>query len=186
MLRPVCLCLAALLALVLAGCGAPSRALPMAVTPADALQIRGWVPQSLRAQVGLANVVGGQPTSRWWGSRVSAVALQQALADSLYAVGMTPPAPQPAPRFELQAELVQLDQPLVPALAVTVGVAVRYTLVDQLDGGRIVYQRRIANDDTAGVGEALLSPSERLRIANERALRANIDTLLRDLVVLRP
>jgi len=177
---------AVLLASLLAGCGAPSQPLPMVVSAADALQIRGWVPDALKAQLALAPVKGGQETGRWWGSKVSAVALQQALDDSLFAVGMKSAAPLPAPRFTLQAELVQLDQPLVPAAGVTVGVAVRYTLVDKAGDGRIVYQRRIANTDEARLGEAILSPNERLRIANERALRANIDLLLRDLVTLRP
>lgn len=175
-----------LLAALLAGCGAPTQPLPMAITAADALQIRGWVPAPLKAQVSVAPVRGGQSTNRWWGSKVSADALQQALDESFYAVGMKALSPQPPARFELQAELVQLDQPLVPAVGVTVEVAVRYTLVDTAAEGRIVYQRRIANSDEARLAEAVLSPSERLRIANERALRANIDLLLRDLVTLRP
>lgn len=185
MSRPALLCCALLTAL-LAGCGAPSQPLPMAITAADALQIRGWVPDALKAQVAIAPVKGGVATNRWWGSKVSAVALQQALDESLYAVGMRALSPQPPSRFELQAELVQLDQPLVPALAVTVDVAVRYTLVDRSADNRVIYQRRIANSEEARLGEAVLSPSERLRIANERALRANIDLLLRDLVTLRP
>ncbi len=68
----------------------------------------------------------------------------------------------------------------------TVGVAVLYTLVDRSADGRVLYQRRIANTDEARLSEAILSPSDRLRIANERALRANIDLLLRDLITLRP
>lgn len=175
----------AALALLLAGCGTPSQPLPMTVSAADALQIRGWVPDAFKGQVEVAPVFGGQETGRWWGSKVSAATLQQALEESLYAVGMKPPAPQPAPRFELKAELVQLEQPLVPAMGVTVGVAVRYTLADRA-GGRVVYQRLIANQEEARLGEAVLSPPERLRIANERALRANINLLLRDLVTLRP
>jgi hypothetical protein len=176
---------AALLAVALAGCGTPSQPLPMAVTAADALQIRAWVPDALKAQVAVASVQGGLETGRWWGSKVSAGALQQALEESLHAVGMKPLAPEPAPRFELQAELLQLEQPTVPAAGVTVGTAVRYTLVDRASG-KAVYQRRIANTEEAGLGEAIVSPSERLRIANERALRANINLLLRDLVTLRP
>ncbi|MEO6278952.1 hypothetical protein [Roseateles sp.] len=176
---------AALLASVLAGCGTPSQPLPMAITQAEALQVRGWVPESLQRQVALAPVQGGEATGRWWGSRVSAVTLQQALDESLYAVGMRPASPEPAARFELQAELLQLQQPLVPVMGVTVGTAVRYTLVDKASG-KIVYQRRIANTEEASLGDALVSPSERLRIANERALRANISLLLRDLVTLRP
>ncbi len=176
---------AALLATLLAGCGTPSQPLPMAVTAANALQIRGWVPEALKGQIAVATVKGGQETGRWWGSKVSAMALQQALDESLFSVGMKPLSPEPAPRFELQAELEALDQPLVPALGVTVGTAVRYTLVDKTSG-KTVYQRRIANTDEASFSEAILSPNERLRIANERALRANIDLLLRDLVTLRP
>ena len=138
-------------------------------------------------QVAVAPGQGGAETGRWWGSKVSAVALQQALESSLHAVGMVPPAPLPAPRFELKAQLLQLEQPLVPVAGVTVGVAVLYTLTDRSgDAGRVVYQRRIANEEKADLGDALLSPSERLRIANERALRANIGLLLRELVTLRP
>jgi hypothetical protein len=176
---------AALLSFALAGCGTPSQPLPMAVGAAEALQIRGWVPDALRAQIAVAPAQGGAETGRWWGSKVSATALQQALEDSLYVVGMRPASPEPVPRFELQAQLLQLDQPLVPVAAATVGAAVRYTLVDKASG-RVVYQRRIANSEEARLGEAVLSPSERVRIANERVLRANIELLLRDLVTLRP
>jgi len=175
----------ALLALSLAGCGTPARPLPMVVTPVDALQLRGWVPDALRAQVGVAPVRGGAETGRWWGSLVSAGVLQHALEESLQAVGMRPPAPQPAPRFELQAHLVLLEQPTVPPLGVTVGVAVQYTLTDK-DSGRVVYQRRIYNQEEASLGDAIVSPPDRVRIANERAVRANIGLLLRDLVTLRP
>lgn len=177
---------AALLAALLAGCGTPSQPLPMAVTAADALQLRSWVPDALKGQVAIAPVKGGEATGRWWGSKVSAVALQQALDESLHAVGMRPPAPTPVPRFELKAEMVQLEQPLVPAANVTVGVSVRYSMVDRRDGQVLVYQRLIANEEEARLLEAVVSPSERLRIANERALRANINLMLRDLVTLRP
>ncbi|MFN3860005.1 MAG: hypothetical protein ACK4R2_00880 [Roseateles sp.] len=181
-LAPFC---TALLALSLAGCGTPSRPLPMVVTPEDALQLRSWLPDALRAQVAVAPVQGGAETGRWWGSLVSAGVLQHALEESLRAVGMRPTAPEPAPRFELQAHLVLLEQPTVPPLGVTVGVAVLYTLTDKASG-RVVYQRRIYNQEEAGLGDAILSPPERVRIANERAVRANIVLLLRDLVALRP
>jgi len=184
-MRRLALIPAAFLASVLAGCGTPSQPLPMAVTPAEALQIRSWVPDALKGQVAVAAVQGGFETGRWWGSKVSAAALQQALEESLHAVGMRPAAPEPAPRFELQAQLVLLEQPTVAVIGVTVGTAVHYTLVDKASG-KLVYQRRIANIEEAGFGEAVLSPSERLRIANERALRSNINLMLRDLVTLRP
>ena len=175
----------ALLALALAGCGTPGQPLSMTITPAEALQVRGWVPDALKDQVGVLPVMGGAETGRWWGSMVSAKAVQNALEDSLYAVGMKPAAPQPAPRFELKSALVLLQQPPLAAAGVTVDVTMYYRLTDT-HTGRIVYERRIANQQDAGLGDALLSPSERLRIANERALQANIGLLLRDLVTLRP
>ena len=67
---------AAVLSFALAGCGPPSQPLPMAVGPAEALQIRGWVPDALRAQIAVASVQGGAETGRWWGSKVNATALK--------------------------------------------------------------------------------------------------------------
>ncbi|MFT7722672.1 MAG: hypothetical protein QM788_07550 [Roseateles sp.] len=167
--------------LALAGCGAPSQTRSMAVAPGDALQLRGWLPAALKGRVGLAPVQGGAETDRWWGSRVSTAALQQALEDSLHAVDLRPATPEPAPRFELRAELLALEQPPLPVAEVTVTAAVRYTLTD-LASGRVLYLRRVASAGSAGLGEAVLSPSERLRLANERALRAGIGLMLRDLV----
>ncbi|MDR7333121.1 hypothetical protein [Roseateles asaccharophilus] len=175
----------ALLVLNLAGCGTPAKPLPMVVAPVDALQLRGWVPDALKAQVAVAPVRGGGETGRWWGSLVSAGVLQHALEESLHAVGMRALMPEPVPRFELQAHLVLLEQPTVPPLAATVGVAVQYTLTEKASG-RVVYQRRIYNQEEAGLTDALVSPPDRVRIANERAVRANINLLLRDLVTLRP
>ncbi len=181
LLRPALL-LAALL--TVAGCGTPSQPLAMAITPAQALQLRAWVPDALRGQVSVAAVRGGEETGRWWGSKVSAAALQQALTESLVAVGMQPLAPEPATRFELRSELVQLEQPLIAA-GVTVSAAVQYRLVERASG-RTVYQRRLSNAHTAELSEALLSQPERTRLANERALQVNIGMLLRELVTLRP
>jgi hypothetical protein len=173
-----------LLPLALAGCGTPTQPAPMTLSAADALQLRGWVPDVFKAQVAVAPVQGGEETGRWWGSKVSAAALQRALEDSFYATGMKPPAPEPVPRFELQAEMLNLEQPLIAA-GVTVTVTVRYTLTDKASG-KIVYQRPLSASSEAGFTEAMLSQPERTRLANERALRLNITMLLRDLVVLRP
>lgn len=178
--------LAALTALgALAGCGTPTQPLAMTLATVDALQLRGWVPEVFKGQVGVAEVQGGEETGLWWGSKVSAQALQAALEDSLFAVGMRSAAPEPAPRFELRAELVQLDQPLIAPAGVTVTVTVAYTLTDRR-ASRVIYQRRLSHSEEAGFTEAMLSQPERTRIANERALRANITALLHDLVALRP
>lgn len=168
----------------LVGCGTPGRPLPMVVTPADALQLRGWVPEALKQQVGAAPVQGGEETGRWWGSKLGAPALQAALDDSLYAVGMRPMAPQPAPRFELRTELLSLEQPLIAA-EVTVRAAVRYQLVERASG-RVLFDRTLRNEDKAGLSDAFFSPPERTRVASERVMRGNISLLLHELVALRP
>lgn len=184
LLRPLQLPALALLS-VLAGCGAPSQPLPMALAEPDVLQMRSWVPESLRRQVAIAPVKGGTETSRWWGSKVSARALQLALEDSLYAVGLKPLSPEPQSRFELQAEVIQLEQPMVPVAGVSVTISVRYTLYERVTG-TIVYQRLLSNVSEAGFSEAMLSPSERLKLANERGLQVNIQMMLREVLALRP
>lgn len=175
---------AALGLLLLSGCGTPSQPLPMVVTPADALQLRGWVPDAFRQQVAAAPVQGGEETWRWWGSKVGSPSLQAALEDSLHAVGMLPLAPQPAARYELRTQLLSLEQPLIAA-EVTVRAAVRYQLVER-ESGRVLFDRTLRHEDKAGLSDALLSLPERTRIANERVLRGSISQVLHELVALRP
>jgi hypothetical protein len=172
------------LLLGLAGCGTPSQPLPMVITPAEALQLRTWVPEAFKLQVAVAPVQGGEATWRWWGSKVGQEALQAALEDSLHAVGLRPLAPEPAARYELRTQLLSLEQPLAAA-EVTVRAAVRYQLVER-SGGRLLFDRTLRTEDKAGLSDALFSQPERLRIANERVLRANFALMLRELLTLRP
>jgi hypothetical protein len=176
----------ALAAILLAGCGAPSQSLNMTVPKADLLQLRTWVPDAMKFNVALEHVAGGTNTSYWWGSRVSAMAFENALDDSLRGVGMIPPAPPSAehqPRFLLKTQIIALMQPLV-ATAPEVGVAVRYQLVDRSDG-QLVYDRTLRTTGHADFSDAMLSEPERMRMANEDAVRKNLVTAMRDLMALR-
>ncbi|MBV8500503.1 MAG: hypothetical protein JO006_02150 [Paucibacter sp.] len=179
---PVVLIAAALVA----GCGAPSQSMTMTVDKAELLQLRTWVPDALKFNVMLEHVQGGENTSFWWGSAVSAMAFENALDDSLRGVGMVPPAPpagKNAPRFLLKAHIIALMQPLVAA-APEVGISVRYQLVDQIDG-KLVYERTLRTTGRAAFTDAMLSQPERLRLANEDAVRNNLVTALKDLMALR-
>ena len=100
--------LACLLCLQLAACGTPTQSLTMALSPAEILQLRSWVPEGLKGQVGLDTVKGGESTGRWWGSKVSSTALEQALEDSLRGLGLLPMAPTPTPKYQLQVQLLLL------------------------------------------------------------------------------
>lgn len=175
--------LAGLLCALLGACGTPTQPLTMALSPADALQLSSWVPEGLKGNVELDPVKGGEATDRWWGSRVSSQALSQALEESLGGVGMLPMAPTPAARYQLRVQLLSLDQPLLAA-DTTVTVAIHYSLVAKADGA-VLYQRSVRTTGTAGLSDALLSQTERLRLANEGAVRANIASAVRDLLPLK-
>lgn len=173
--------LAALTAGLMAGCGTPSESLSMGLAPADALQMRAWVPDVLRQNVALGPVTGGQATNRWWGSKVSSTALEQAFEDSLRAVGMFPLVRE-AGRYQLDIKLTDLDQPLV-SLDTTVRLGISYSLIER-SSKATVYQRTVRNAATVEIGDKLL-PVERLRLANEAAIRDSIKLVLRDLVALQ-
>lgn len=186
--RPVLALRAALLTLLAAGlqsCGTPVLPGPAALAPAEALQMRNFVPEALRQQIVTAPPKGGAETGRWWGSKLSNQALRVALEESLQAAELHARRPEPPARFELAAELLVLEQPLV-ALEVTVRTAVRYRLLDRNANNRILYERVVRTEQNADLGDALLSLPERQRIATERALHASIQTMLRDVVALRP
>ncbi len=173
--------LVALIAGLMGGCGTPSEPLSMGLSPADALQMRAWVPDALRQNVALGPVTGGQATNRWWGSKVSSAALEQAFEDSLRAVGLFPLVRE-AGRYQLNIQLTDLDQPLV-SLDTTVRLGISYTLVER-SSKATVYQRTVRNAATVEIGDKLL-PVERLRLANEAAIRDSIKLVLRDLVALQ-
>jgi hypothetical protein len=171
-----------LLAGLAGGCGTPSQSLQMRLSPADTLQLRGWMPDPLRGQVALADVTGGNETGLWWGSKVSSLALEHALEDSLRGVGLWAMDPKQA-RYQLTAQLLSLSQPLV-ALDTQVVAVVDYRLLDR-SSGALVYQRSVRSTHTTEFTEALISQPERLRLASEGAVRNTVNTMLRDLPTLR-
>jgi hypothetical protein len=176
---------ALLLLALLTSCGTPVLPGPATLAPEEALQFRNWVPEAMRFQVVTAPPEGGAETGRWWGSKVSNQALRVALEESLQAAELHARRPEPPARFELAAELLELEQPLI-AVGVTVRTAVRYRLLDRNANQRVLYERVVRTEQEAGLGDALLSIPERQRIATERALHASIQTMLRDVVALRP
>ena len=168
---------------LLSACGTPTQPLTMALSPADVLQLRTWVPEGLKGNVELDAVKGGEATGKGWGSKISSQALSQALEESLGGVGMLPMTPVPAAKYQLRVQLLSLDQPVLAA-DTTVTAAIQYSLVAKADG-TVLYQRTVRTAGTAGLGDALLSQTARLRLANEAAVRANIASAVRDLLPLK-
>ncbi|MFY7865118.1 hypothetical protein [Roseateles sp.] len=180
--RGAFLLLAAVAALTgLAGCGTPTEPPNLALSAADSLQMRGWVPERLRSQVVLSPVIGGQPTGMFWGSKISNAALQEALDSSLRSTGMLALSPG-AGNYQLDAQLVELEQPFI-GVNVKVVVTIAYTAVEKRSG-TVLYQRRLRSQYVAEFGSAMLDPNERLRLASEGAVRNNVNLMMRDLIAL--
>ncbi len=170
-------------ALLGSGCGTPTQSLGMGLSAADALQLRTWVPEGLKQNVDLDRVKGGESTSLWWGSKVSGLTLEQALEDSLHSVGMLPPSPQAPALYQLRVQMLSLVQPLVAA-DTTVTLTISYSLLDR-NSGAVLYQRAVRTAHTTDFGDSMLSLPDRMRRANEGAVRENIITAVRDLMALR-
>ena len=159
-----------LVCLGLAACAAPSRPDHMAVAFGE-----GEVPfdgSPLRGEVEIEEVGGGQETNPLWTSEVGNAEFREALLMSLQNAGL---AAVGDGRFELTAILIDLGQPLFGA-SLTVTSTVDYEIEDQLTG-ETVFEEVITTPYTAAFGDSLLAV-ERLRLANEGSIRANIEEFL--------
>jgi hypothetical protein len=82
-------------------------------------------------------------------------------------------------RLKLNAELLELDQPLFGA-SFTVTASVHYTLTN-MSTGEVVFDRKVTTPYTASFSDAFYG-AKRLRLANEGAIRENIQRLMENLV----
>lgn len=161
--------------LVLVGCAAPARIDQM--TAYATLQQR-IVQTPLRSNVAVRDVTGGKETNPMWVSNVGNSEFEQALEASLRDAGLLANGKQ-AGKYMLVAHLERVDQPMA-GFDMTVTVGVMYSVVERTTGKEIL-ARRISVPYTASFGAAFAG-TERLRIANEGAVRANIAKLIEELV----
>ncbi|MCV2353559.1 hypothetical protein LNV09_05220 [Paucibacter sp. B2R-40] len=167
--------------IALAGCGTATDPPSMALSSKESLQMRGWVPDRLRGQISLSPVTGGQPTGSMWGSKVSNLALQESIEESLRATGMLALRPGTG-NYQMEVQLIELEQPII-GLNTRVAVTLAYTVVEKRSG-TVVYQRRLRSAYVAEFTSAMVDPNERLRLATEGAVRSNVNSMLRDLIAL--
>jgi len=120
----------------------------------------------------VANVSGGSETNPLFSSQVSTQDFKSALDGSLrnanYLADKTG-------RFALTADLISLEQPFM-GLNMTVRAAVDYKLKDQTSG-RVLFDETIETPFTATMSDAFVG-TERLRLANEGAIKRNILKLI--------
>lgn len=152
------------MASALASCTTPP-ATPQGMTATEAPAAKpNWVVKKA--------IAIGDVTDASGHSVVTAAGFQQALEQSLAAAGYL--ADGPKPRYRLNATLQDLDQ---PSFTLTKTVTVASTVLYRLTAPGTNAQYSVTTNGTATFDEAAIF-GKRLQLASERALHANIETLL--------
>ena len=177
--------LAALILATLGACAQPASYAAMVVDAQAVDTARGPAP-SYRETLVVAPVRGGKETSPLWTSQVGNAEFQEALTRSLIATKLASANILINPgaangRYRLEAALQSLQQPLM-GFDLTVTATVAYKLTE-ISTGAVVYESTLVTPATATMSDALIAV-ERLKLANEKAIRANLTKLVGDLYAL--
>jgi hypothetical protein len=167
-----------LLAIALSGCATPARIDQMTAKKIDTSKIANETP--LKNNLSLKGVSGGESTNPLWVSKVGDDEFRQALEQSLKTVLLLA-SDQDKGSYLLSTTLVSLDQPLI-GLDLKVTATVEYSLEEKATG-RKIFSKTIATPFTATFSDAALA-FERLKIANEGAVRENIEKIVDELLSL--
>jgi hypothetical protein len=133
-----------------------------------------------RNAITVGSVTLGRDVGTPWTSAVGPDQVQQALVQTLAVAGLGQPANG---RFRLDGLLLTLDRPYAGfAMTVTATIAWRLT---NTTNGVVVYDRTLRSLGTATLDDAITNEN-RLRIADQRAVRANLQQLVQDLYTLGP
>lgn len=166
--------LAVLLLILLGGCASGARMSGMTV-PVDGGTVISDR-STLYHAIEISDVGGGKETNPLWVSKVSNADFRAALENTLLVHTML--AEKGGGQYQLSVDLQKLDQPWV-GLDLKVTAAVRYVLRDK--ESQVVFDHSIETPYTADFGDAFLA-YERIRLANEGAIRLNIETFIKQLI----
>jgi hypothetical protein len=126
----------------------------------------------------VGSVTVGQDTATPWRSQVSPAEIQETLVRTLAAAGL---GASQGGRYRLDAVLLTLQKPFAGfAMTVTAQIAYRLT---EVATGKVVYDSVLTTLGTASLADAIFNEM-RLRIADERAVRANLRALIGELYAL--
>jgi hypothetical protein len=162
---------------MLGACAKPASPSAMVADLTGIDTARGPAP-SYREAITAGPVSGGRATSPLWTSQVGNAEFQEALVRTLMAANL---ARAENGRFRLDAVLQKLEQPFA-GFAMTVSATISYRLTE-VTTGAVVYDNTITTPATATLDDAIDGVA-RLRIANERAIRANLGKLVEELYAL--
>jgi hypothetical protein len=163
------------LTLVLGGCATGARMSAMTVSVKEETIIGSE--SVLHHAIEIAEVSGGEETNPLWISKVSNQEFRKALENSLSVHTML--FEGDTSKFKLLAMLTKLDQPMWGG-DLTVTAIVKYMLTDT-EKDLVVFDQLIEAPYTASFGDALLA-YERIRLANEGAIRMNIGIFIQKLI----
>jgi len=169
---------AALVVAALGGCAAPAEPGRM-VPDGSAVSVRADR-HPLAGRVAIGEVGGGEVTNPMNVSKVGSDELREALRLSLDRYGFLSGGGQPAP-FRLGAFLVELKQPQT-GFILNVHAFVRYTL-RRTAGGELLFDEVLDGSYTATFSDSAVG-LQRLKIANEGAVRQSLAALIRHLEAL--
>jgi hypothetical protein len=128
-----------------------------------------------RNAITVGSLAVGRDTGTPWTSAVGPDQVREALVQTLAAAGLGRPANG---RFRLDATLLQLERPYA-GFAMTVTATIAWRLTDAASGA-VVYDRTLRSLGSATLDDAI-DNDNRLRIADQRAVRANLQQLVQDL-----
>ena len=163
----------ALLSIMLSACAEPARVDQMVPTAATPLATGSPLENALC----VTSVKGGEETNPLWTSEVDNAAfrdaLEQALTNNRMAASGTA-----ACAFDVEANLLGLAQP-VAGFDMEVTANVNYSVLEHASQAPY-FQSTVVTPYTADFSSAFLG-IERLRLANEGAIRTNIEKFLEEL-----
>ena len=149
----------------LGACASPANPAAMTVNAQDADRP---FPQPFQRAMCVRNITGGEATNPLWVSKVDNAGFQSALSSSLGNMGLAAPGGDCA--FPIDANLLGLAQPSI-GFDFTVTSHVNYKVYDR--AGQPVLLETVDAPFTATMSDSLVA-FERLRIANEGAIRTSI------------
>lgn len=156
----------------LAACAQPARVSQMAVQNVLAPVVASN--PDMLGSMSVAEVTGGSATNPIWLSKVDNPQFKEALESSLEFNGLLARSAGQS-RFQVTATLLELQQPLI-GFSLTVTPRVAYRVVET-NGGREVMNEELVTPYTADFSSSLIAV-ERLRLANEGAIRESIKRFL--------
>jgi hypothetical protein len=161
------------------GCAQPAQVSGMIAPPPTT---DAWVTSPYAGAMSVAEVTGGEETDPMWKSMVGNGQFHEALQHSLAANKLLAATPEAA-KYTIKAELKELSQPFM-GFDMTVSAKVNYQVAAK-DASELAFGQVIDSEYTATVSDAFLGV-ERLKLANEGAIRENIKEFIKRLVAAPP